>query len=182
MADRDPYRYLPEPQKSMSPPERAAGYNNGTNGPSNVLGLAEGGANTLTEPMLADMVALVNMIIQYTQQASSAANLQEAWVQLTQGNPRRSSASQIVVDGYWVHLCQLLRAVRLEQTSPATGWISAAEYNSGTGQTTITLDCTVDAGFTELWLGQDVDNAPKPQEIPVNVAQALYFSNTFMTS
>lgn len=70
------------------------------------------------------------------------------------------NSSTVTVPGYWCNIALTGRAVQLKQTTNADGHVQSSSYNSGTALTTITVDCTVDTGLTELWFGQDPANAP----------------------
>jgi hypothetical protein len=107
----------------------------------------------------------------------------KAWYVEETGTPTRASASTFTLIGYHLDVAITDRPIFLDQTNPARGWVSTASYNSGTGLTTVTVTgCSIDEGLTSVWWGQEPSDAPRPQDIPVNVAQALYFSNNFMTS
>lgn len=53
------------------------------------------------------------------------------------------------------------RAVNLNQTTDAKGYVSSSSYSSGTGLTTVNVTgVTVDAGLSAVTIGQEPDNAP----------------------
>ena len=73
------------------------------------------------------------------------------------------NASSFTVVGDKTAIYTVNRAVSLEQTTDAVGRVTEAVYASGTGLTTVTVDCAVDAGLTGVAYGQPVDNYPAHQ-------------------
>lgn len=54
------------------------------------------------------------------------------------------------------------RAIKAIQTASGTGYVSSSSYDPGTGLTTVTVSGIVlDAGLSQVWFGQDPDNAPQ---------------------
>lgn len=112
-------------------------------------------------PALRDVAAVGSQIESTVQRAEAAATQSEAWV-LESSTVTRLSASSLSILGYAASTYTVGRALQIIQTANATGWVESVSYNSGTGLTIITVTgCSVDTGFTQLWFGQDVANAPK---------------------
>jgi hypothetical protein len=75
------------------------------------------------------------------------------------------TASTFTVSGDKTAVYTANRAVKLTQSSNDAGHVVSASYSSGPGETTVTVDCTVDAGLSAVEYGQPVDNEPKITEL-----------------
>lgn len=172
----NPWQYMPALYVAMTPGQRLLIYNlNPYDAVTNPLGLGEGGQYYNFLPWMYDQVANGVISQQQGALAASAANQQTAWVQES-GTVSRVDASTITVAGFRTNVYTPNRAIQLDQTTDATGWVTSSNYNSDTGLTTITVcGCTVDTGLTALWFGQDPANAPKA----ASVGSYLYLFNTY---
>ena len=110
--------------------------------------------------MCADMVAIGLTAAQMVQMVTSYLAGVNGWTQEVAAISRLSSA-QFTVPGDKTLVYKVTRALSVFQSTPGTGHVSMSSYSAGTGLTTVTVSgITIDAGLSEIWLGQDPDNAP----------------------
>jgi hypothetical protein len=97
--------------------------------------------------------------------ATAAGNQTGAWKRLEADGgavvaPMRLAANSVSVQGDWTWLFVPGRAVRPAAVEPG-GWIAAVEYDVANARTVATVTgWSVPADITELWFGQDPENAP----------------------
>lgn len=151
-------------------------YNsNGYNAQTNPHGFGDDGYETEFPRSLEDAATAVSAAAELVDMARAAANQAGSWLQETLPVVRLSD-TQIGVIGpetasspYKPH-----RRIRLMQTTAGTGSIESALYNGEAGQVVVTVTgLVVDAGLTEVWLGQDPDNSP--QQTPSSPLMAQIF-------
>lgn len=179
----DAYTGLLDWQRAMTPQARMPLYNGRAYTPDgNPWGLSEGGNSLLFEAFIADWVAVGLSVQQLVAAATSAARQSGSWEELENVTVSKLADNQVAVSGNYVPLFSARRAVRPMLTGTESGWIATAIYDQPSNRTVLTVSgFVVPAGISTIFYGQDPANAPKPPDVPVNVAQSLYFANNFMT-
>lgn len=131
-------------------------------------GFGQGGHRKLFDPYNADIVTIGQGCADYALLAQAAANQAGAWLRpvMPDGSyaaVSRLSATTFAVAGPAAQLdnCKPGRAVKLAQATPGFGYVAEATYDAVAGHVEVTVTgVAVDEGLSEVWLGQDPDNAP----------------------
>lgn len=160
MATPDPYQYLNDSERAMSPAQRLALYNLNPYDPvSNRFGLGEGGQAYLWMAVLADWVAISGQL--------GALGAQLLVGSLAPRTVHYLTASTFYEAGNVVGDYAASRALILAQTASGTGYVSSAVYDSVNARTVVTVgDLAVDSGLTQSVLGLDPAYAPKSNVSP----------------
>ena len=163
----NPYRYMNATEQAMPPAARILLYNLGAyDVVSNRFGLGEGGQFYLLEAMLADMQSVGASAGTYASMVSGYLAGVNGWTQET-GSLARLSATQFTVSGVdKTSVYKAGRALSAIQTASGYGYVSVSSYAGGLTTVTVT-GVSLDAGLSQVWLGQDPTNAPKSGGNPV---------------
>jgi len=175
----DPYRNLTPAQRSMTPLARVLDgtYQLVPYDPSSNRGLYEDGHRLLFDAMVADLAALAGQAAHDAARAEAGAGQTSAWLEETSGAVSRLSDTTFRVAGVDMTARYVAgRAVLLDQTTDAFGYVSDSAYSGG-NTTVVVSGCVVDAGLTRAFYGQDPRNAPEPSSVGAD----LYLYNE-MTS
>lgn len=131
--------------------------------------------------MARDMSAVGKEIRALANIAAAAASQQDSWKLLENAEVARLSDNTIAIVGDHRVLLVPRRAVRPTLTGAEHGWIKSVSYDAPTDRTTLTIEGFVVPAMGTLYFGQDPATAPQAPDVPLNIGQALYFANTFMT-
>lgn len=143
--------------------QRLATYYNGNNYDAtlNPGGMANGGHRTNLIPAFQDVAVVGQDCADYAARAEAGASQTDAWKEETSGAVTRISSTQFQVAG--VDLTDRYhenRAILLDQTTDAYGYVTTSSYSGG--NTIVTLSSGIVAtGLSKVFYGQDVRNAPK---------------------
>jgi|GEM_PF-4237333 len=125
---------------------------------------------------LADTATAVTAVVDLVDMARAAAAQAGAWVQEVLPITRLSD-TQIAITGPEVAALpyKLRRPLKLLQTTPGVGYVVGAIYDADAGRIVVTVTgCPVEDDLSEVWLGQDPDNAPQQADTPAGAD--LYLS------
>lgn len=111
--------------------------------------------------MCADMVAVGLSTALIAQMATSYLAGVGGWTQEV-SSVSRLSTTQFTVSGTdKTGIYKAGRAISVIQTVSSKGWVLTSSYAGGL--TTVTAyGITLDSGLSQVWFGQDPDNAPRP--------------------
>lgn len=82
------------------------------------------------------------------------------WWMLESATVAYDDAANFTVAGDRTAIYTVGRAVKLDQTADAQGYVVSSSYSVGDDETTVTVDCTVDSGLSEVRFGQEPGNNP----------------------
>jgi hypothetical protein len=117
--------------------------------------------------MCADMVALGLSTAQKAEMVSNLLLGSNGWGSVDGATIYRLSDTQFTISVTaspqdLTSTFKARRALSLVQTASGYGYVSSSSYNAETGLTTVTVSGVVlDSGLSEIWFGQDPDNAPQ---------------------
>lgn len=162
----DPYRYLPPEIQALTPTARFPLYNGGPwNASTNPCGLGENGHIYVLEAFEADLASLILEGHTILSLFTTFLAGESGWTSVDRVASRMGADTLALAGADISGEFSAGRAISLIQgLASGFGYVVSSSYDAANTRTLVTVEgVAVDAGITEVRLGQDPRNAPKAQ-------------------